>query len=287
MFLEYYDRKTGLMNRVKQPFSIRYLYRTFIGRMFMKVYRCKVFSQIGGFFFKTKTSRIFIKGFVKRHKIDMKDYEKIKYKSFDDFFTRKIRNGARPYSESSNDLMAIADSKVSAFFIEPELKLHIKGSIYSLNALIKDQLLDSYVGGNCVVFRLATDDYHRYSFFDDGELISTKKINGFLHSVNPIAYEKYKVFLENQREVSLLLTKHYGPVIQIEVGATNVGKIHNSNKRFFKKGEEKGYFSLGGSTIILLFEKGIVDIDDDIERFTDTDIEVEVKLGETIGKIIK
>ena len=287
MYLEYYNFKTGQMRRSKQSSSLRFFYRNPIGRLLMKIYKCKIFSKIGGFFRKLKISTFFIPGFIKRHKINMTDYEKRKYKSFDDFFTRKVKKDARPYSENIDDLMAIADAKVSAFFIESDLSLRIKDSVYSLEALLQNHLPTKYIGGNCVVFRLGSDDCHRYSFFDNGELISTKKIDGFLHSVNPVAYERYKVFLENQREVSLLLTEHYGPVIQVEVGSLNVGKIHNRNKRFFKKGEEKGYFSYGGSTIILIFEKGIVDIDDNIERFTDTDIEVEVNLGETIGKRIK
>lgn len=107
-----------------------------------------------------------------------------------------------------------------------------------------------------------------------------------LHTVKPIENTKYKVYKQNSREFTYYKTKSIGNIIQMEVGALFVGKINNYNLNFGKKGEEKGYFEFGGSTIILLIEKDKVIIDDDIWKQSKENIETTVKIGERIGKII-
>lgn len=101
-----------------------------------------------------------------------------------------------------------------------------------------------------------------------------------------ISYNTYKVFTENKRVVSLLKTANFNEVYQIEVGALNIGKIHNHNKKNLKKYEEKGYFSFGGSTIVLLFEKSSIKIDKDILENSKNNLETKVSYGEVIGKNI-
>ena len=154
---------------------------------------------------------------------------------------------------------------------------------YSIKNLVKEESLTQFKGGTCLVLRLCVDDYHRYHAFDNYEVIKNKKIKGVLHTVNPISYENYQVFTENQREVSLLKTENFKEVYQIEVGALNVGKIHNHKKTKYKRYEERGYFSFGGSTIILLFQKDIIKLDEDIEKHSKENIEVKVEYGDIIG----
>mgnify|MGYP004629050933 CR=1 FL=1 len=169
--------------------------------------------------------------------------------------------------------------------IDSNTEIRIKGKTYTVKDLLRDKKLSlEYKNGKCLVFRLTVDDYHRYSFVDDGILIRQKKINGILHTVGPIAFRRYKVFKENQREYSILETKNFGQVIQMEVGALMVGKIVNHNKSEFKRGEEKGYFLFGGSTVVLLFKENVVEIDDDILDNSNKGLETKVKLGEIIGK---
>jgi phosphatidylserine decarboxylase len=127
------------------------------------------------------------------------------------------------------------------------------------------------------------DDCHRYIFSDDGGLQWTKTIKGKLHTVQPISHSKYKPYVSNHRIVSELKTKHFGNIIVVEVGALLVGRINNHHKTQFKKGEEKGYFELGGSTIIILLKPNTLRVDKDIVRYSKENIVTKVKQGETIG----
>ena len=112
---------------------------------------------------------------------------------------------------------------------------------------------------------------------------SRKIIKGRLHTVRPIAVENESVFIQNSREVSMLHTKNFDDIYMCEVGAMMVGKIVNEKTEGnFKRGEEKGYFKFGGSTIILLVNN--VSIDKDILINTNENIETVVKMGEVIGK---
>ena len=128
------------------------------------------------------------------------------------------------------------------------------------------------------------DDYHRYCFIDDGTVTQTKVIKGKLHTVSSLSKE-YKIYKENHRVVSVLSTKHFGEVIHIEVGALLVGKIVNRNVQDFSKGEEKGFFEPGGSTIIQLFKKDAVQIDDDIVQQSLGNTETKVLYGEGVGSV--
>ena len=134
-----------------------------------------------------------------------------------------------------------------------------------------------------MVFRLCVDDYHHYAFPDDGKVVSTKNINGILHTVQPIAFKKNKVFTENARTITYLDCDNLGKVCYIEVGAMMIGKIVNEEVTTFKKGDEKGHFEFGGSTVILLIEKDKVEINETILKNTENDIETIVKMGDQIG----
>ena len=115
-------------------------------------------------------------------------------------------------------------------------------------------------------------------------MVENYKIAGELHTVRSIS-EKYNVFSRNSREISILRTEHIGDVAQIEVGALLVGAIKNNEKEQFVKGEEKGYFEYGGSTIVLLFEEGRISLDEDIIEQSKLGIETKVSIGEKIGVI--
>ena len=191
------------------------------------------------------------------------------------------------YTWDNKDLISICDSKISVYNIEEDLILNIKNSKYNLKELIKDELSPEYQGGTCIIYRLEPKDYHHYIFNDDGIVLSNKKINGKLHTVNPIVYEKYQVFTENKREVSVLKMSHLDNVIQIEVGALCVGRIKNNELTQFERYDEKGYFEFGGSTIIQLFKKDVVAVDEEIVNNTKNEIETQVTVGTVIGRVIK
>ena len=279
------DRNTKKEYVERSPKSATFLYKTIAGGLILAVATRKTVSKISSVYMNSKASTKRINKFIQKNNINMEDYPEKEYSSFNDFFTRKIKKGKRPISKKDDDLISVADSKLLVYEISEEQEMEIKGKKYSVKELLRDKnLAEEYKNGLCLVFRLTVDDYHRYSYLDDGFLIRTKKINGILHTVGPIAFKRYKVFKENQREYSVLSTKNFGEIIQMEVGALMVGKIVNHNLEKFKRGEEKGYFLFGGSTVVVFIKQNIVEIDKDIMSNSKKGIETKVKLGEIIGK---
>lgn len=279
-----YDRKEKKLTEIKEGLekSLNFLYNTFLGRVILKVFLARPYvSKLRGFYLKhTKRN---IEPFILKNNIDVSEFDILKFKSFNDFFIRKKEN--IEFEESDNFLIAPADSKLSVYKISDALRLNIKRSSYTISEILEDvELSEKYRCGYCLVFRLCVDDYHRYIYNDSGELIKKYKIKGELHTVRPVS-DKCKVFSRNTREISVLKTKNFGEVVQIEVGAMFVGAIKNHELSEFKRGQEKGYFEFGGSTIVMLYNKDIK-IDDDILKYTNDDIEVKVKIGEKIGEKI-
>ena len=196
------------------------------------------------------------------------------------------------------------------------LPLEIKGNFYSIEKILKAPCPAFLKGGTLLVFRLSLPDYHRYIFPARGKFLRTKKIKGRLDSVRKEAAH-FKAFSENKREISLLELSGMGKILHVEVGAMLVGHIHNhvgckpsfdkvvechkekgiecckekGNIQFggknslsccFTAGEEKGYFSLGGSTIVEMLNDKIV-IDKDLFENTNKGLETKLEIGERIG----
>lgn len=268
----------------KEDKTTLFLYNTILGRLLLKILTLRIISKIGGLFLSSSLSKIFIKKFIRKNNINMSDYENIKYKSFNDFFIRKIKSNKRPINTDKNTLISPCDAKLSYYKINENSMFKIKDSYYSINDLIKNDISKEYINGYALIFRLCVDDYHRYSYIDNGTKEDNQYIKGVLHTVRPIALNNYNIYKTNSREWTVLITDNFNDVIEIEVGALMVGKIINHHKKHtFKKGEEKGYFKFGGSTIVLLFKENTIKIKKDILNNSLNNIETIVKLGETIG----
>lgn len=270
--------------------GLSFLYKTAAGRLILKILvNNKYISNIMGYFMDKKISCLYINHFIKKNKIDMNEYYHKKYLSFNDFFIRKILPSKRPIIKDKNIFTSCADSYLTCYKINDDLLINIKKSKYSIKELIKDEnLANNYKNGYALVFRLTPSNYHRYHFIDNGTVIKKYKIDGKFHTVNPISYDKYKVFHENTRECTLIKTNNFDDIIYVEVGALLVGRIVNKNIKKFKRGDEKGYFKFGGSTVILLVKKNIIKLDDDIIVNSKNGFETSVKCNEKIGrKILK
>lgn len=276
--MKYYNYKTREYTEENDNVGLSFLYNNFIGRVILKIMTSKIITKIYAKYLNTKISKIKIKKFIKNNNINMDDYIDEEYNSFNDFFKRNIKKEKRKLEKG---LIAPCDSKLSVYDITEELKLNVKNSVYTIEELIRDDA-SSFIGGKALIYRLCVDDYHHYIFPFDGKVLSNKKIPGILHTVQPIALKKYKVFSENSREVTILNTKEYGKVAYIEVGAMMVGKIVNENVKEFKKGDEKGHFEFGGSTVILLYQKDKIKLNKKIEENSNNDIETIVKLGNNL-----
>ena len=281
------DRRTGEKTEVVVSGSQKFLYRNWFGRIILKILIRPFITKLGGWFLKRKISKKRIPKFIEEGHINVDDYYVDDIKSYNDFFIRKIKPGRRIIDEDPNHLIAPSDSKLSAYKIEENSIFKIKDSYYRVEDLIKNkELADEFIGGNLLIFRLTVDDYHRYSYPASGKKGKNIHIKGVFHTVNPIALERYNFYKRNSREYTVLETIEFGKMIMVEVGAIMVGKIRNHHQEYeFKRGEEKGYFEFGGSTIVLI-TKNNIKIDDDIITNTNNGDETIVKLGERIGELV-
>lgn len=266
--------------------TVKFLYGTFIGRLFVKVLSFPILSKFVGFLLNSGVSKFKVKSFVKKNSIDLGLYEKNSFKSFNDFFTRKMKIENINVNMSKDVFISPCDAKASCYEISLDSEFLIKGTYYNVRDLLGgDDIYKNYIGGYLIILRLCADDYHRYIYLDNGTKGKNVFIKGLLNTVRPIAFRHYDIFKKNAREYSVLSTENFGDVVQVEVGAVLVGKISNFHEEHsFKRGEEKGMFQFGGSTIVLLVEKDRVIIDKDILDNSKEDIETAVKLGSSIGK---
>lgn len=261
------------------------LYNTFSGRLILKVLTAPVISKIAGRFMDSPFSIPFIKIFIKNHRLDTTPYIMKNFRSYNEFFTRQIKPEKRPIDYRADHLISPCDSKLSVYRINSNSVFKIKNSFYRVSDLLSnDFMARRYDGGYCFIYRLEVDDYHRYCYIDDGLKTENVFIEGELHTVNPVALKKYNIYKRNSREYTILHTDNFGDVVHIEVGALFVGKICNHHDEYyFVKGEEKGMFQFGGSTIVQLFEKNKVRPDKDILRNTREGFETIVHYGEKTG----
>ena len=245
----------------------------------------KAVSAAGGAAMSTRASAALVPGFIRRAGIDMSDFESREWRSFNDFFTRGLRPGARPVDPDPLALISPCDSRLLALDITPDLTFQIKGGDYSVSSLLRNRrLAEDFAGGRCLIFRLCVDDYHRYCYFDDGSKGGNIPLPGRYYTVRPVALEHHDFFKENSREYTVMATRHFGKAVQVEVGATFVGQIENHHGVCsFRRGEEKGMFLFGGSTIVLLLGKNAADIDPRIIENTSRGLETRVLLGRRIG----
>jgi phosphatidylserine decarboxylase precursor len=181
--------------------------------------------------------------------------------SFNDFFSRRLKDTARVFNTEEDKLLSPGDGRLQAWDgIDRGRLLQIKGMEYSLDELLQDpELSVEYAEGAYMILRLCPVDYHRFHFFDSGECTETHKLKGGYYSVNPVALSKIPgLFCRNKREYSIFKSDNFGDVLYVEVGATSVGSIIQTFTpgKHVSRGEEKGYFKFGGSTV-LLFLKGI------------------------------
>lgn len=245
-----------------------------------------------------KLTTAVIKLFIKQYKVNMNEAhnpDPAFYATFNDFFTRELKPGARPIAEGETVLVHPADGAVSQFgpIIDGSL-IQAKGHTYTALELLggDETLAKQFTDGGFATIYLSPRDYHRVHMPCDGTLREMIYIPGDLFSVNPLTARNVpNLFARNERVVCIFDTA-FGPMAQVLVGATIVGSIEvvwagtitpptgnvihrwhysqeGKNAVQLKKGDEMGRFKLG-STVINLFAKEQIRFDDtmNIERPT-------------------
>ncbi|MDX8397715.1 MAG: phosphatidylserine decarboxylase [Mariprofundaceae bacterium] len=277
---------------------VKFAYGNPIGRLLGPVIASKMLSQLYGKSQNSLKSGQKVAPFLKNFNISIDQYQKgsfkenpieTSYKSFNEFFIRTFHEGQRSFTEKDDEMGAFAEARYFGHAsMTDDLNIPVKGSVLRAVDLIGDsELAQDFIGGPLMIARLCPVDYHRYHYPDDGKTLKSFTIPGDLHSVNPLAL-KYRqdIFIKNERRVSILETENFGKLAYIEVGATCVGKIVQAfdESQPFKKGDEKGYFLFGGSTVVLCGEKGKWAPSEDMLKNTKAGIETYIQLGDVVAQ---
>ena len=274
-----------VINRTKQDKLLSFLYTNTLGRMLLKPLVQPQVSKLAGRYLSSSHSCRLIPGFIEKNNIDMDIYEEQDYQSFNDFFTRKIKAGYRPIPEDSDVLISPCDCRATVYSIQENTTLSIKNTEYTLRSLLRSpKLAKRFRGGYAYVLRLTVEDYHRYIYAVTGKKSKNYHIDGSFHTVNPIANDYLPIYKENTREYTVIHSREFGDVLQMEVGALLVGKIKNHDgSGFVTRGEEKGYFEYGGSTIIVLTQKNAATPRSDLLKNTANGYETKVLQGHPLS----
>ncbi|MDX1390650.1 MAG: phosphatidylserine decarboxylase, partial [Acidobacteriota bacterium] len=229
--------------------------------------------------------------FVESMGVDMSESvrSEAEFTSFNDFICREIDLSRRPVDRDPAVCVAPADGRVLAFgCVGEQDTFAIKRHQFGLGELVGDAALARrYAGGAMLISRLYLADYHHFHFPASGIAGSPRRVEGKYLAVSPYARRRIVPWLtENTRVLTELASDAFGRILMIEVGAFTVGSIQ---QRFppatrVGKGDPKGFFELGGSVVVLLFERGRIRLDPDLCDFTRVGVETFVRLGESIGR---
>jgi phosphatidylserine decarboxylase len=292
--VRYKDRRDGEV-KVEAIFGerpLRWVYGNPLGQLAQwLLIRRWIVSAWYGRKMDTLPSSLKIKPFIEQYGLDEGEFADPvdDYHSFNEFFFRKLKPSARPIAADS--VVFPADGRHLAFDdITGESNFFVKGQSFDLAQFLGDaDLAKRYDGGSMLLSRLCPVDYHRFHFPCAGQPGTPRFINGWLYSVNPIALiTRPSIFWENKRVVTAIESPALGQVQFVEIGATMVGSIRQTYTpgETVAKGDEKGYFAFGGSSVAVLFEKGRIEFDTDLLKNTDNGLETYARVGERMGRAL-
>lgn len=287
---QFYDRVSGELKQetVLGDRWLRFAYCSAIrGLLRWPLFGCGCFSRLMGWYLDRRRSCRKIAPTIAELGINMDEavVPERGWSSFNEFFARPLKAGARPLPEDPRRLIAPADCRLTVYpRVSGETVLPVKGTPYTVSELLGEDAAE-FNNGSVIVCRLCPADYHRYHFIDDGELVAYRRLRGKYHSVNPLALQLgFPVFTQNLRTTARLRLKHCPQCAMVPVGAFGVASIHDhSDKEHFARGEEAGFFTFGGSTVIMVFPEGAADFDEDIVKHSAAGIETLVKVNSGIG----
>jgi phosphatidylserine decarboxylase len=289
-----FNRASGRMEPevVMGEGGVRFLYESALGRVLGSIlFKRRLFSRFMGRIQDTRSSARKIRETAARLSIDLEECEKAPedYESFNAFFTRRLKEGARPVDASPEAVISPCDARMLALpRVDAGTDLVVKGSRFRLETLLSDaRLAARYEGGSLLIYRLCPADYHRFHFPESGLPGPVRILNGPLHSVNPIALGTGLRILEsNLRHCTGIETGNgTGAICMVEIGAMCVGSIVQTFEpgAAVERGAEKGMFRFGGSTVVVIYEAGRMRVDEDILHHSREGVETLVRMGTSVG----
>ncbi|MCK5884281.1 MAG: phosphatidylserine decarboxylase [Bacteriovoracaceae bacterium] len=294
MEIKYYNRKANCLEteKVYGDKFLKWLYQTGGGRALTTILCKAPISKFYGALQNLSNSRNKIADFIVNFDIKMEEYlpecdGKEGYSSFNNFFIRKFKEGVRHFIATPNVMPAFCEARYLGLSeVTDETTFPVKGKDYQAKKFLNNTKWEStFTGGPLIVARLCPTDYHRFHFIDNGKVLDHYKVKGPLHSVSPVAIKEYgDILASNKREVTIIETENFGKIAYIEVGAICVGAIvQNYEGNSIKRGQEKGYFLFGGSTVVILGEKGAWKPSGDILSNSEQGIETYIQLGDEVA----
>lgn len=285
--ISYYDKNILVQEKNSHHATLSFLYTSPLGKIIRPLLATQWAARCAGWYYDSSLSKRAIQPFIDAYSIPMDDYliPPKGFTSFNDFFTRKLKADTR--LQSSSPLTCPTDGKV---FVIPELSatssFYIKDIPFNLETFLGNkQRARDYEGGTLCIIRLAPYDYHRFHFPINCIPSSPQQITGSYESVNPLVYKQGIMPLTtNERQVINLSTNEYSDVKMIVIGAMFVGTITTTYIPDIgqSKGSEAGYFSFGGSSIVLLFKKNKVTLRKDIIEHSQQGYETALYMGESL-----
>jgi phosphatidylserine decarboxylase len=234
-------------------------------------------------------SRSRVAPFIEKFKLKAEEFAETPecYKTFNEFFYRKLKPEARPIAKDPNAAVFPADARHLGFQNISKIEgIFVKGAVFDLATLLQDSArAKRYQEGAIVLSRLCPVDYHRFHFPVSGVAGMPRLIDGPLFSVNPIALKQnIRIFTSNKRAITEIDSAEFGKVLMLEVGATCVGSFEYTYKAGpVEKGAEKGYFKFGGSSTITIFEPGRITLAADLLEKSKSGMELYAKIGDVMG----
>jgi phosphatidylserine decarboxylase len=287
--VHYRNRTDGTLldERVYAAEQLEYLYGDPVGKLLLHLLTRRTFSRLYGFFKRTRGSRRQIREFIDTLGVDITEVEKPldAYGSLDEFFSRRLRPGARPVDGHADHLLSPCDGRALAWPCLGGRELIVKNTRTTIPTLIGDPAAAAeFTDPAVLLVRLAAADYHRCHFPADGRASAARPAGTRLHSVHPIALEKGAPSFDNYRMVTRLETGAFGPLLIIEVGALTVGSIVQTfTPSRVSRGQEKSYFRFGGSALLMLAQSNRIRFDDDLIASTRQEVESQVRVGTRVA----
>lgn len=281
--------------KVEGEKALRWLYETSAGRLTLNTVAKRFwFSWLYGRLKRRASTARLIADYCREYGIDMEEFQQPveDFPHFAAFFERKLKPTARPIAPEEHELIFPADGRhLLISNLDHNQKFYAKRSQWDLEAFLGDrEEARYYQGGSMLISRLCPVDYHRFHFPCSGVPSGPKRIKGALYSVNPIALSRDLSYLWRNKREKMVLESDYGNRITIvEIGATMVGKIEQTYlaDQRVAKGDEKGYFAIGGSCIVTLFARGEVVWDEDLLEYGSQGIEVYARMGDRCGLLLR
>ena len=291
--IQYFNRYTQRVEaeQIYGEGFLRWIYGSLSGRLALHaVAKRGFFSRWYGWRMDRAASRAKVAPFIQNFRVDPGEFADApeSFRTFNEFFYRKLKPGARLIAGDARTAVFPADGRHLGFADVSRMEgIFVKGAVFSLGELLRDrELAERFQRGSMVLSRLCPVDYHRYHFPVGGLATEPRLLNGWLYSVSPIALRRnIRIFTENKRAITRIESPEFGTVLMLEVGATNVGSFEYTftpNTRVVK-GAEKGYFKFGGSSTITLFEPGRVKLDADLLVHTAERRELYARMGDRLG----